>query len=110
MLSDEVTVGANGPLIDYAGGGTAFGFLQALDSILKLDFDTAIPGNGNPLTKADVQAFRTRFETVINRARELVKNGVAKDQLMARIKTDDIGWSLRVPQVDAFYDELSKGK
>jgi glyoxylase-like metal-dependent hydrolase (beta-lactamase superfamily II) len=110
MVSDEVTVGANGPLIDYAGGGTAFGFLQALDSILKLDFDAAIPGNGNPLTKADVQAFKTKFETVINRARELVKKGVPKDQLMAQIKTDDIGWSLRVPQVEAFYDELSKAK
>jgi hypothetical protein len=40
----------------------------------------------------------------------LVKKGVPKDQLMAQIKTDDIGWSLRVPQVEAFYDELSKAK
>jgi glyoxylase-like metal-dependent hydrolase (beta-lactamase superfamily II) len=107
MVSDEVTEG-RGPLIDYAGGGSAMGFLKALDGILSLDFDTAIPGNGNHMTKAQVAEFRTKFQTVIDRATALIKSGVPKDQLLARIKTDDIGWSLRIPQVDAFYNELSK--
>ena len=28
--------------------------------------------------------------------------------LLKQIKTDDIGWAPRIPQVDAFYAELSK--
>ena len=59
------------------------------------------------MTKADVQAYKTKFDTVISRARELVRQGVPQDQLLAQIKTDDIGWAPRVPKVDAFYAELS---
>jgi cyclase len=107
-VSDAVTTGTTGPLIDYGGGGSALEWKQVLDTVLKLDFDAAIPGNGPVLTKADVQAFKTKFDTVIDRARELIRKGVAKDQLLSQIKTDDIGWTPRIPNVDAFYAELSK--
>jgi cyclase len=109
-LSDVVTTGKTGPLIDYAGGGSATDWTNVLAGVLKLDFDAAIPGNGDVMTKADVQAYKTKFDTVIARARELVHKGVPQDQLLAQIKTDDIGWSLRVPKVDAFYAELSESK
>jgi cyclase len=109
-VSDVVTTGKTGPLIDYAGGGSALEWTQVLDGILKLDFDAAIPGNGDVLTKADVQAYKTKFDTVIARARKLIREGVPQDQLLAQIKTDDIGWAPRVPKVDAFYAELSGSK
>jgi cyclase len=109
-VSDVVTTGKTGPLIDYAGGGSATDWTNVLAEILKLDFDAAIPGNGDVLTKVDVQAYKTKFDTVIARARELVKMGVPADQLLAKIKTDDIGWAPRVPKVDAFYAELSESK
>jgi glyoxylase-like metal-dependent hydrolase (beta-lactamase superfamily II) len=109
-VSDVVTTGKTGPLIDYAGGGSAADWTNVLAGILALDFDAAIPGNGDVLTKADVQAYKTKFDTVIARARELVRMGVPQDQLLAQIKTDDIGWTLRVPKVDAFYAELSESK
>jgi cyclase len=104
--SDAVTTGPTGPLADYAGGGSFAGFAPVLDAMLKLDFDTAIPGAGPVLTKADVQAFRTKIGTVIDRASALVKAGVPADQLLKQIKTDDIGWAPRVPMVDAFVAEL----
>jgi len=107
-LSDVVTTGKTGPLIDYAGGGSALDWTNVLAAILKLDFDAAIPGNGEVLTKADVAAYKTKFDTVIARARELVRQGVPADQLLARIKTDDIGWAPRVPKIDAFYAELKQ--
>lgn len=109
-VSDVVTTGKTGPLIDYAGGGSATDWTNVLAGILALDFDAAIPGNGDVLTKADVQAYKTKFDTVIARARELVRKGVPQDQLLAQIKTDDIGWAPRVPKVDAFYAELSESK
>ena len=109
-LSDAVTTGTTGPLIDYsgvAGGGSALEWKQVLTRVLALDFDAAIPGNGPVLTKADVQAFKTKFDTVIDRATALVKSGVPKEQLLMQLKTDDIGWAPRVPNVEAFYNELS---
>lgn len=109
-LSDTVTTGTTGPLIDYAGGGSATDWTNVLAGVLTLDFDAAIPGNGDVMTRADVQEYKTKFDIVIDRARELVRQGVPKDQLLARIKTDDIGWAPRVPNVDAFYAELSASK
>jgi glyoxylase-like metal-dependent hydrolase (beta-lactamase superfamily II) len=108
LTSDAVTVGAGGPLVDYAGGGSALEWIRVLDAMLKLDFDTAIPGAGPVLTRADVQDFRTKFATVVGRATDLVRKGVPKDQLLSQLKTDDIGWAPRIPQVDALYEELSR--
>jgi hypothetical protein len=60
------------------------------------------------LTKADVQVFRTKIGTVIDRASALVKAGVAPNQLLMQLKTDDLGWAPRIPMVDAFVAELQK--
>src|SRR5688572_28872793 len=106
--SDAVTTGAPGPLADYAGGGSFAEWTPVLDAMVKLDFDAAIPGAGPVLTKADVQLFRTNMNTVVTRATDLVRSGVAKEELLKQLKTDDIGWAPRVPQIDAFYEELMK--
>jgi cyclase len=108
-LSDTVTTGKTDPLIDYAGGGSATDWTNVLAGVLKLDFDAAIPGNGDVLTKADVQAYKNRFDTMIAKARDLVRKGVPKDQLLAQLKADN-EWAPRVPNVDAFYAELSASK
>ena len=108
VVSDIVTTGTTGPLADYAGGGSFLEWPRTLDAILKLDFDTCIPGNGGPITKADVQAYKAKVETFLSRAKEAVAKGVPKDQLMMSIKTDDLGWMPRVPNVDLFYAELTK--
>lgn len=105
----------NVPNIDYPFGGSLVDWVKTLDQVLKLDFDTAIPGHGNdPMTKADVQKFRDNLNTIATRARELVKKGTPKDQIVAGIKTDDLGWTLNLQQwnqparLDPMYEELSK--
>jgi glyoxylase-like metal-dependent hydrolase (beta-lactamase superfamily II) len=108
-LSDVVTTGTTDPLIDYAGGGSATDWTNVLAGVLKLDFDAAIPGNGPVLSKADVAAYKAKFDAMIAKARELVKKGVPQDQLLAQLKTDN-GWAPRVPKVDAFVAELSESK
>ena len=108
--SDAVTTGTTGPLADYAGGGSFVGFATVLDAMLKLDFDTAIPGAGPVLAKADVQAFRTKIGAVIERASALVNANVPNDQLLKQIRTDDLGWAPRVPMVDAFVAELNASR
>ena len=104
--SDAVTTGTTGPLADYAGGGSFVGFASVLDAMLKLDFDTAIPGAGPMLTKDDVRTFRTKIGTVIERASALVKSGVPANQLLMQLRTDDLGWAPRIPTADAFVAEL----
>jgi len=106
---------AQAPNADYPFGGSAVEWVKTLDKVLKLDFDTAIPGHGNdPMTKADVQAFRDKMNTLVTRAQQAVKSGTSKEQLLASIKTDDIGWNVNTPQwsqparLDPFYAELQK--
>jgi glyoxylase-like metal-dependent hydrolase (beta-lactamase superfamily II) len=115
-LSDELTVGtppgSRAPLADYAGGGSLVEWPSVLDSILKLDWDLAIPGNDDPQPRSYVQAYRDNIAKVVDRARAAVKTGVPKDQLMATIKTDDLPFKLNLQPaaLDGFYDELSKTK
>lgn len=105
-VSDVVTTGKTGPLADYAGGGSFLDWPRVLDAVLKLDWDSCVPGNGGVLTRADVEAYKTNIETFLSRAKEAVAKGVPADQLMSRIQTDDLGWTPRVPDPAAFYAEL----
>jgi cyclase len=109
-VSDVVSPGAPGP--DFQGGGSLVGWGPVLADILKLDWDVCIPGTGDALTRVDVEAYKMKVDTLVSRAKELVKNGTPKDQLMAQLKTDDLGWKLNLAgeRLDLFYDELSKAK
>jgi glyoxylase-like metal-dependent hydrolase (beta-lactamase superfamily II) len=114
-LGDEFT--AAGPNCDYPMGGSILTWPKSLSEVLKLDFDTAIPGHGNdPLTKADVVAFQKRMDAIGKKAVELVKAGTAKEQLRQQIQMQlgaDMGqWNMTNvvadARLDAFYDEVSK--
>jgi glyoxylase-like metal-dependent hydrolase (beta-lactamase superfamily II) len=114
-LGDEFT--ATGPNCDYPMGGSILTWSNSLAEVLKLDFDTAIPGHGNdPLKKADVADFQKRMDAIGKKAIELVKAGTAKDQLRQQIQTS-LGpamgmWTMtnvvNDARLDAFYDEVSK--
>ena len=103
---------ASTPNPDFSAGGSLVGWRSVLAQVLKLDFDVVVPGTGPVVTRADLEAFKTKIDTVVARATELVKNGVPKDQLMAQLKTDDLGWqfSFTGDQLDSFYTELSRTK
>lgn len=120
-LGDEFT--ATGPNCDYPMGGSILGWSKSLAEVLKLDFDTAIPGHGNdPLTKADVMTFQKRMDAIGKKAIELVKAGTTKDQLRQQIQmqlgAEQMGnWNMTQVvndmRLDAFYQEVAdaaKGK
>ena len=106
MVSDQMS--DNTPIVDFANGGSAVEFTRSLDGVLKLDFDMAIPGRGEPKTRADVQAFRDKFATVITRASDAIKAGASKDTLAMQVKTDDLGWTFQPAFYGSLYDELTK--
>lgn len=106
MVSDQIT--DNTPIVDFANGGSAVEWTQILDDVLKLDFEMAIPGRGEPKTKADVQAFRAKFATVISRASDAIKAGATRETLASQMKTDDLGWQFNPQFYGQLYDELTK--
>lgn len=83
-----------GPYADYSAGASAVDWPATFDNILKLDFDTAISGHGKMMTKSDVVQYRNRMETLVQRLRQLVRQGTKKEEIAAKIKTDDLGWNL----------------
>jgi len=99
---------ADAPAPDYSAGGSLVGWGPVIAQILKLDFDVVVPGNGPMATRAELEAFKTKIDTLVSRASVLVKNGIAKDQLMAQLKADDLGWRIDFTgdQLDGFYAEL----
>ena len=106
MVSDQMS--DTTPIVDFANGGSAVEFTRSLDGVLKLDFDTAIPGRGEPKTRAEVQAFRDRFASVISRASDAIKAGATKDTLAMQVKTDDLGFTFQPAFYGSLYDELTK--
>ena len=101
------------PFIDYAAGGSSLGWVESLDGILALEFETLIPGAGPPLTRRDVQVFRDRFVTLRMRATQLLYRNVPLQGALPLLHTADLDWPLN-PRGDfaarsfaALYDELA---
>jgi cyclase len=106
MVSDQIT--DNTPIVDFANGGSAVQWTQILDGVLKLDFEMAIPGRGEPKSRADVEAFRAKFAAVVSRASDAIKAGATRDTLASQMKTDDSGWQFNPQFYGQLYDELTK--
>lgn len=100
------------PFVDYANGGTSIEWLTTLKNILEMDFEIVIPGHGNLMRKEDIQEFHDKFQTLQNRARQLISEGVTKDQFGSRLNGEDLGWSIENSlfgrrSLPFFYDELA---
>lgn len=101
------------PFIDYANGGSSQEWVGVLDGILELDFDTAIPGHGGLMTRADVEAFRDQFIAVRTRMRELIGGGLASEDAAAGIVTPELSWTTAENglfmrrSIPGFYDEIA---
>jgi glyoxylase-like metal-dependent hydrolase (beta-lactamase superfamily II) len=106
MVSDHMTDGT--PIVDFANGGSAVEWTKSLDGVLALDFEWAIPGRGEPKSRADVQAYRARFATLVSRAQDAVKAGATRETLSSQVKTDDLMWTFQPAFWGSFYDELTR--
>jgi glyoxylase-like metal-dependent hydrolase (beta-lactamase superfamily II) len=106
MVSDQIPNAA--PIVDFANGGSAVEWTQILDGVLKLDFEMAIPGRGEPKSRAEVQAFRNQFASLVSRTSDAIKAGATRDSLASQVKTDDLGWQLNPQFFGQLYDELAK--
>ena len=97
------------PNMDYAAGnGSGKEWVATLDNMLKLDFDTAIPGHGPVLTKAEVRVFRDKMRTLNDRMAALIKAGGKRADIGAKLKVDDLNWPFAPDALNGLYDELLK--
>lgn len=101
------------PFIDYANGGTSRGWVSTLNNLLTLDFDTAIPGHGEVMSRDDVLDFRNQMESVRERMAELIREGVERDQAASRLRSPELGWTTAEDglfmsrSIPGFYDEIA---
>jgi glyoxylase-like metal-dependent hydrolase (beta-lactamase superfamily II) len=101
-------------------GGSFLDWTRTLDGVLKLDFDTVIPGHGPVTNKAALVQFRADIETMRTRLVGLIKGGRTKAEV-AKVLEDDYGWRstgcppspptggcLQYQQLDALIAELGR--
>jgi glyoxylase-like metal-dependent hydrolase (beta-lactamase superfamily II) len=98
------------PFVDRASGGSLVEWVTTLDGVLKLDFDTAIPGHGPVLTKDNIRTFRQNLVTLRQRVTEVVRSGAKKEDLGAKLKTDDLGWPFPPERLNELWDEFGAGR
>ena len=109
-----------GIYVDYVQGGSFLDWTNTLDGVLKLDFETVIPGHGPVTTKAALAQFNADIGVMRGRLAALIKSGASKADV-AKVLEDDYGWRstgcppspptggcLQYQQLDALLAELKR--
>jgi glyoxylase-like metal-dependent hydrolase (beta-lactamase superfamily II) len=86
---DMFTNGNDVPeLIDYSGGGSGKEWTTTLDSALKLDFDSVVPGHGPVTNKRQMQKYRQSTLDLRNRVHEMVTAKKSRADVEKMLRTD----------------------
>jgi glyoxylase-like metal-dependent hydrolase (beta-lactamase superfamily II) len=97
--------------IDYGTGGTLLGRAKVADAVLKLEFDTVVPGHGPVTNRAGFERWRNDVYAITNRIRTLVREGKTRDEV-ANAMVSEFGWEPRgrtiTNSLDAMMAELSR--
>ena len=83
-----------GPFADYGSTGSILEWPKTLASAMKMDFDTVIPGHGKVMTRAELQTWQQRMDTLATRMTTLVRGGAKKEDIAGKLKADDLVWNL----------------
>ncbi len=99
------------PFMDYGNGGSGAEWAQTIENVLALEFDTIIPGHGAVMTRDDMREFQTKLNTMVERGRSLVTEGVSQDEFVEQLDLTDIGWNysegFAASSIPNLYNELS---
>ncbi len=102
------------PFIDYTAGGSAKEWIQTIDALLQIDFDTLIPGHGRLMNKEDVVAYKYRFVEMNRRMQDLAQRRVPIGEVLESLKLDELGWDNTVStstwlnnSLELYYEEMA---
>ena len=100
------TNGVTNPVMDYAHGASIRDWPSTLDGVLKLDFDTVIPGYGAVTTKDGLIAHRNKIAAIKERVTTMVHKGKSKDKI-SQMLLQQFDWKLiNMRGVDGMMAEL----
>lgn len=79
------------PFIDVEHGGSIKGMLKAAEVFLSIanEGTTIIPGHGQPMNKAELQAYHDMIATIENRVETAVEAGKTLDEVLAAKPTQE---------------------
>ena len=106
LFTTSAGAGTVAPVLDYNNGASAAEWPQTLEGVLKLDFDTVIPGHGPLVKRADLQKYRSGFVTMNTRVRDMARQSKSRDEIAMMLQSD-YGWgTINVGGVDRMIAEL----
>ena len=86
---DMFTYGDDVPqLIDYSGGGSARAWTRTLDEVLRLDFETVVPGHGPVTNKSEMAEFKDSTLRLRLRTQEMVQNGNSREEVADMLRNE----------------------
>jgi glyoxylase-like metal-dependent hydrolase (beta-lactamase superfamily II) len=86
IVGDLLTTAETIPMIvNYADGGSWTDWTISMNDILKMDFDTAIPGHGPMVTKAQVAELRNKMVAIQERIRGMVRDKKSQEEIAAAV-------------------------
>jgi len=92
ILGDMLTTAETIPMIvNYPDGGSWNEWALSMDKIVKMDFDTVIPGHGPQVTKEQFLQLRAKMLAIMDRIRGLVKEKKTQDEIQ-QILIKEFNW------------------
>ncbi len=83
----------NGPNVDFANGGSMKEWAQTLDGVLKLDFNTVIPGHGPVSPRQYLIDYRNVAAGIPTTVTSMVRQGKGKDEIAKVFTTNGGLWA-----------------
>ena len=77
--------------MDYNSGGSFVGRERAADALLKLDFETVVPGHGPVTDRAGFVRWREEIRKIRVRMTSMLREGKSKDDI-AKMLVAEFGW------------------
>jgi glyoxylase-like metal-dependent hydrolase (beta-lactamase superfamily II) len=82
VLGDLLTTAETIPMIvNYPDGGSWSDWSISMDQILRMDFETAIPGHGPMVTKSQVAELRNKMVTIRERVRAMNREKKTQEEI-----------------------------
>jgi glyoxylase-like metal-dependent hydrolase (beta-lactamase superfamily II) len=86
LVTGDLITAVNEPVIDVAAGGDVLAFRHTVDSLLALDFVTALPGHGEPVGRDTLVRVRDYLAQIELEVAAAQARGFSEDEVVAEVR------------------------